>query len=123
VHVASPSTALRQWHRETSLAGASRVLDLLNALAAETHQEVRASRAEASATIRWTITICLILCIGLIIAAVVLGMREHKAVTVPLRQLREGVRKVADGRFDEALPADGDDEFIQLTEDFNRMSR
>ncbi len=117
-----PSLLIWAWHRETSIAEASGVLDLLNALAAETLAEVRASQEEAAATIRLTIGICLSLCLALIIAAVLLGLRQHRAITTPLRVLQRGVRKVANGKFDQALAAAGDDEFVSLTDDFNRMS-
>lgn len=121
-HLINPTAVLREWRQQTMSTQAATILEGLNALAAETLAEVRASRLQADATIRWTIIISLSICIVLIIAAIVLGFIQYRVVTGPLRRLQVGVRRVADGQFDHALTTEGDGEFVELAVDFNRMA-
>lgn len=118
----NPAEVLREWRHQTMNSQAANILDELNALAAETLAEVRASRLKADSTIRWTIIISLSICIVLIIAAIVLGFIQYRVVTGPLRRLQAGVRRVANGEFDQKLTTEGDGEFVELAVDFNRMA-
>jgi signal transduction histidine kinase len=123
MHVQNPADVLPEWDQQTGLSKAGAILDSLSALAAETHAEVVSGRREANATIRWTIWVSLTVCLALMIAAILLGLAQYRVVTRPLHRLRAGVRRVADGKFDQALATEGDGEFVELAVDFNRMSR
>jgi signal transduction histidine kinase len=54
--------------------------------------------------------------------AVALSARLYARIMRPLRALRDGARRVARGTFDLRLPSVGEREFVELTEDFNRMA-
>ncbi|MFK7790999.1 MAG: ATP-binding protein [Phycisphaeraceae bacterium] len=54
--------------------------------------------------------------------AVVVGVWQYLAVMRPLRRLQRGVERLASGDFADQLLATGDREFVQLSNDFNRMA-
>lgn len=118
----NPTAVLQDWRQQSMSAQAARILEGLNALAAETLAEVRQSRLQADSTIDRTIVISLSICIVLIVAAILLGLIQYRVVTGPLRRLQAGVRRVADGQFDQTLTTEGDGEFVELAVDFNRMA-
>lgn len=57
-----------------------------------------------------------------LLAAGVSMARLHGAVLTPMRALGAGVRRVAAGRFTQRVEPGGDDEFVELAEEFNRMA-
>lgn len=60
---------------------------------------------------------------GLIaIVAVVISIGQYRGIMRPLRAMRDGVRRIASGQFQQRLPVVGEREFVELTEDFNRMA-
>lgn len=59
---------------------------------------------------------------AVILAAAALGVMQYRAVTIPLQALHAGVRRIATGQFRQRLNPRGDEEFVELTADFNRMA-
>ncbi len=59
--------------------------------------------------------------VGLIIAFV-LSFFLARAISLPLSKLTEGVQRVAEGKFNEKIAVQSNDEIGVLTENFNRMS-
>ena len=57
-----------------------------------------------------------------ITGAIVVGVRQYRAVIGPLRRLGAGVHRVAGGNFDAKLEAFGDKEFAELGQDFDAMA-
>ncbi|MCF6249032.1 MAG: ATP-binding protein, partial [Desulfobacula sp.] len=53
--------------------------------------------------------------------AVFSGMLQYRAVVPPLARMRDRVREIASGRFDQRVTHCGKDEFADLAADFNRM--
>ncbi len=49
------------------------------------------------------------------------GLVQYRAVVPPLARMRDRVREIASGRFDQRLSHSGRDEFADLALDFNRM--
>ena len=84
-------------------------------LVEKTHE--RAGRAARN-------TLLAIVCLFALIAAgsFVISVVQYRSIVVPLARLREGVRAIATGRFGERLPAQGEQEFAELADDFNRMA-
>lgn len=65
----------------------------------------------------------IILVIALVmISAMLVAVWQYRAVIGPLWRLRRGVRHIALGRFDMRLVAEGDRDFAELADDFNRMA-
>ena len=58
-----------------------------------------------------------------VFCAVWFGFYLAKTITIPLMQLAEGTRKVAEGDLSFALNVRGDDEIGSLVSDFNKMTR
>jgi two-component system nitrogen regulation sensor histidine kinase NtrY len=58
-----------------------------------------------------------------VFCAVWFGFYLAKTITIPLMQLAEGTRKVAEGDLSFALNVRGDDEIGSLVDDFNQMTR
>lgn len=65
----------------------------------------------------------IILVIALVmVSALLVAVWQYRAVIGPLWRLRRGVRHIALGRFDMRLVAEGDRDFAELADDFNRMA-
>ena len=60
--------------------------------------------------------------VALLLTAV-LGAVLARGLSQPVRELSEGVRALAEGRYDKTVPADSRDELGQLADGFNRMAR
>lgn len=61
--------------------------------------------------------------VGLVVfSALLVAVWQYRAVIGPLWRLRRGVRHIAMGRFDMRLVAEGDRDFAELADDFNRMA-
>lgn len=58
-----------------------------------------------------------------VFCAVWFGFYLAKTISIPLKELSEGTRKVADGDLNFAIAAVGDDEIGSLVESFNKMTR
>lgn len=93
----------------------------LEALAAEGDQAVQDAYSRGSNALRGSILT--LLGIGLIAVGVTLasGVCQYRSVMPPLARMRDRVREIASGRFDQRLADRGKDEFADLARDFNRM--
>jgi two-component system, NtrC family, sensor kinase len=60
--------------------------------------------------------------VALLLTAV-LGAVLARGLSQPVRELSEGVRALAEGRYDKTVPAESRDELGQLADGFNRMAR
>jgi two-component system phosphate regulon sensor histidine kinase PhoR len=76
--------------------------------------------AQASAAIRRTVLGAGLVALG-VVAAV--GLLVGRRVTRPLREMREVARRLAEGDFERAAPAGGDDEVGELGRTLNLMAR
>ena len=104
------ATALERLQR--SLRAMAREAD---ALVAKTQEHAR--RSVRNATLAIAITFIVIAAV-----AISLSVAQYFGIMRPLRAMRDGVRRIASGEFDQRLPAQGEREFIELTDDFNRMA-
>jgi len=86
-----------------------------DALVAKTQRQTRRSVRNASLAIAITFLV-------IAVVAITLSVSQYHGIMRPLRAMRDGVRRIASGKFDQRLPAQGESEFIQLTDDFNRMA-
>jgi signal transduction histidine kinase len=80
--------------------------------------------AEQSAAQRVQLVSILIAVLGAlgIITSGLMSLAMHRTVMRPLARLREGTQRVAAGNFAEKVTANGDVEFAELAEDFNKMA-
>jgi signal transduction histidine kinase len=58
----------------------------------------------------------------IVIGACVVSIKLSQSVLRPLRRLQAGVRRLAQARFSDRLTIQGDTEFLELADDFNRMA-
>lgn len=99
-------------------------LDLLlrDLLQLEAATDVEGARSSATTAASVTIGVIAAFSCIFIISAIVVSVMGYRRVMSPLRQLQEGVRRIAAGRFQHRLDVGGDREFIELSDDFNRMA-
>ncbi len=58
----------------------------------------------------------------IVVAGVFISRSHYLSIARPVYALREGVRRLAAARFSDRLETEGDREFAELAEDFNRMA-
>lgn len=85
-------------------------------------QLMHAAQQSATQRVRWTTGVVAGLSAIGIAAAIFLSIAQHRSVMHPLHELRDGVRKLAGGDFSQRCPVTGDKEFVELSEEFNRMA-
>jgi signal transduction histidine kinase len=120
---------LRAWERAGGpppTAGVNKVLHEIADTVALVRTRVETSQAAAEAKRRTTLYAVGLLCGGITLAAVLLGLWQYKGVMNPLHRLSGAVRRVATGQFgvrilESGMPR-GDNEFAGLAADFNRMA-
>ena len=63
-------------------------------------------------------------CVFLLIAgaATVIGLMQYRSIIRPLESLRQAVRRIASGSFEQRVAVDGEREFAELAGDFNHMA-
>lgn len=125
---------------DAALAGRSRVVDSLSnyvmlpalarieqaisaaerSLSARTHQRVRAANAATEEA--WETSAVMLVLATILVAAIAVWLT--RSIGRPVRELEEGMRRVAGGDFDHRLPIrqDRPDEFGHLAESFATMS-
>jgi len=98
------------------MVGAGVYVTDIQAVLAETQEEID----EATAT---ALSFILLVTLGVVIVAVLLGMVVGRTVTGPLRNMSEMMREIADGDGDlrHRLPEDGNDELAVLGKRFNHF--
>ncbi len=83
----------------------------------EARLAISASAADQAEHISW------IAAIGILFLSVVLSALIARSISEPLYRLTEGTRKVAQGQFDYRLDSARDDEFAQVAQSFNTMTK
>jgi len=94
----------------------------LKHLATEMDETIASSQFASSRTLQITLIVLAFVSCAMIVATVLVNIALYRSVVVPIRRLRDTVRTLASGRFDKRLPLTHDDEFGQLTRDFNQMA-
>ncbi len=94
----------------------------LKHLATEMDETIASSQFASSRTLQITLIVLALVSCAMIVATVFVNIALYRSVVVPIRRLRDTVRTLASGRFDKRLPLTHDDEFGQLTRDFNQMA-
>lgn len=108
--------------QQALVSAANRVFNQVADLAAAIRSSI-ARQQDAARQRKQTTLMALAILAGSIVAlAVVLGVRQYRLVMKPLRQLTDGVRRIAAGKFTQRLPSAGDTEFVELAHDFNQMA-
>ncbi len=98
------------------------VLNRVARMAELTRTGIVAVETEAANRQRTTLIVLAVVSGLIVIGAVAIGVRQYRGVVHPLNQLGEGVRRIAQRRFDRPLPVTGDDELAALAVEFNRMA-
>jgi signal transduction histidine kinase len=94
-------------------------LDAIDRLAAQTDVQGAEEEAERRAALTQSIIFAVVGAIVLLCASVsILG---YRSVMLPLRRLKTSVRRISDGRLDERLSPEHEQEFADLAHDFNHM--
>jgi len=71
---------------------------------------------------RTTMIVMSVLCAGVMVGVIVVGIWQYRSVMNPLSRLGHGVRTIAAGRFSDRVAPEGHAEFAALADDFNRMA-
>lgn len=116
---------------DADAAAVNATLAPLSDVAAGIRRQIQAGEAAAARRLRSTTIAVAGVSLVVIAGAVLLGVRQYRAVVRPLNRLGAATRRIAAGRFSErvSLTTDGatsvttnGDEFAQLADDFNRMA-
>lgn len=91
-------------------------------LTAATRQAVARRQVIADDKQRWTLTAVASLAALIMLSAVAVAVMQYRSVIAPLTAVRSSARRIASGHFEERAALAGDEEFIALAEDFNRMA-
>lgn len=98
-------------------------LTSLNRLASQMDQVIAQTQTAASRKLQHTLTAMAGLALLAVALIIGLNLWQYRSVVWPLRQLREGVRRLAAGNFKGQVDMAGASEFSDLATDFNRMAR
>jgi two-component system NtrC family sensor kinase len=110
------------YHPQSEAAPLEAVLDQFAMLSDEIRRAIEQHQADADARRRGTLAVMALMALIVIAGAVALGLWQYRGVTRPLERLRDGVRRIAAGRFEDRLSPEGAAEFADLASDFNRMA-
>ena len=92
------------------------------ALVGQVEQRIHERQQDADRKTRTMTIVMSVLSLAVILAGVAIGVRQYRAVVMPLRRLGEGVRRVAMGDLHDRVQPVGSAEFVTLAHDFNRMA-
>jgi len=116
------AAALSAETRAAAIASLNRVLNNMGNLSAQTRRVIAAIEAERENRLAAAMLAMAVLSALFVLAAIVIGVLQYRAVSRPLARLAAGVREIAAGRFSQRLSDGGDDELAALSADFNRMA-
>lgn len=105
-----------------AIRGIDRALDAMERMSNATRREVAGIDDERRLRRFGTMVTLVAVSLAVVLIAVVIGFLQYRSVIGPLRRLGVGVRRLAVRRFDAPLAVQGDAEFAQLAEEFNRMA-
>lgn len=91
-------------------------------LIAATRQAVAHRQTIADRKQQWTLAIVTTLAVVVIGGLIVVAVRQYRSVMGPLNAVRRSASQLASGHFDERAASRGDEEFVALATDFNRMA-
>ena len=94
----------------------------VSALAGEINAGIAADRAAAAEQLDLTIAVVTTLAIGVLIAAVIIGVRLYRAVMRPLHALGDAMDSAAEANFTRRIAPASEAEFAQLADRFNQMA-
>jgi len=106
-------------HLVTSVNG---VLDRANEMIKQFGQRIQAEQTETRETLRATVLTIGATSILIGLVGSVISITQYRSVVGPLSNLRIATRLAASGKFDQKVKVEGDREFIELANDFNRMT-
>jgi signal transduction histidine kinase len=98
------------------------VLAHLDELARQMDSTIASAQQEADQHLETTIAVIAILSGVILLATTLMNVGQYRGIVRPLRRLREGVERMAGGRFGEPVHVAGATEFTALARDFNRMA-
>ncbi|MFQ5461409.1 MAG: sensor histidine kinase [Phycisphaerae bacterium] len=104
------------------LAAFGRAQEGLKRLAAETDETIAAAQLASKHTLQATLAALALILITMLATAIVASIAQYRSVVVPIRRLRDGVRRIASGRFDQRLEVGDTDEYAYLAGDFNQVA-
>ncbi len=93
----------------------------LKKLADEASALVLSAREKSRTALRRAVFTLTGLCLMAALVGIISGVIQYRTVVPPLARIRDRVREIASGKFDQRLTIRGRDEFAELSEDFNRM--
>ncbi len=107
------------------IAGAVRAIQLaradLESLAAEADEAVLGAHERGRSALRNAVVTLLGIGVFAVLTTVLSGVWQYRSVVPPLARLRDRVREIASGRFDQRIVYCGRDEVADLAQEFNRM--
>ncbi len=106
----------------TALTAVEQAQGQIRHLATEMDERIAASQASAAATILRLRVALALACAAIVLATTLASVRQYRGVMAPIRRMRDGVRRIASGRFDERLSLTSPAEFLQVAEAFNHMA-
>ena len=109
--------------RQAAITAIDTVLANIHHLAADADALVGKLQGRAARNVRNTLLTISGVFAAVILAAVVISVRQYRGVMRPLNALRQGVRTMASGNFTSRVAEDGDREFADLAHDYNRMAQ
>jgi len=109
--------------QEQLIVSMNTVLSDLDELIVQIDSAVQVARHSAQRKLRKTILVTMVVSVMIVLFGVLTGVGQYRSVIGPLRQLREGVRRTAHGDLGQEMNVQGDQEFVDLAEEFNRMTR
>jgi two-component system, NtrC family, sensor kinase len=99
----------------------TRIRSDLEALAGEGDIAVLDAHERVRTVLGRTVLVLLGVCLSAAVIVSISGLVQYRAVVPPLARMRDRVREIASGRFDQRVTHCGKDEFADLAADFNRM--
>ncbi|HSV12715.1 MAG TPA: HAMP domain-containing sensor histidine kinase [Tepidisphaeraceae bacterium] len=98
-------------------------LALLHQAATSCDKFIRAQEAGTEQQFHTTLILVVILSSVILLTAILLSASQYRSSVLPLRRIREGVRKMSRGQFQERLAlANVEPEFAGLVDEFNAMA-
>ena len=97
-------------------------MDDVQELARKLDATVEATHDSANRNLRRTRAVIAVLSLVIIAGAIAASVWQFRSVMNPVGRLREAVRRVAQGRFEETVDIPNEDELADLAHEFNRMA-
>lgn len=96
--------------------------DALSSLVARTEQAIADVHTETAQRFAGAVWLIGIIEVASFAAAVAISLLLYRSVVGPLRRLQDGTVRLAEGKLETRLDAQGDREFVELQDGFNKMA-